>query len=314
MRHFLTLKDLSVAEIKDIIDLAREIKASPQKFAQKLTGKTLALIFQKTSTRTRVSFEAGMIQLGGHAIFIDWKSSNFTLGEISDEIKCLARYVDVIVARVYEQSDLELMAKVSRVPIINGLSDDYHPCQAISDLMTIYERFEDPTKIKVCFVGDGANNVSSCLIIGCTRFKIHINIGAPASHSVRPDILKYVESIGAKDYLHVYTNPYDAVKGANVLYTDTFVSMGQEDETKKRLQIFDGYQISKKLVQAAQTNPLIMHCLPAHRNLEIASEVLDSENSIVFDQAENRLHAQKAILLKILNPEFSGIQDRLFNY
>jgi len=205
-----------------------------------------------------------------------------------------------------------LMAKVSRVPIINGLSDDFHPCQAISDLMTIYEHFEDPTKIKVSFIGDGANNVSSSLIIACTRNKIHINIGAPKSHSVRPDILNYIDSIGGKDYLHVFTNPYDAVKGVSVIYTDTFVSMGQEEETKKRLQIFDGYQISKKLVQAAQPNSIVMHCLPAHRNIEIASEVLDSENSIVFDQAENRMHAQKAILLKILNPEFSGIQDRLF--
>ena len=313
MNHFLTLKDYSSAEIKDIIDLGVNIKADPKKFSHKLVGKTLALIFQKTSTRTRMSFESGMIQLGGHAIFLDWRVSNFTLGQISDETMCMERYVDAIMARVYEHSDLELMASaVSRIPIINGLSDEFHPCQTLADLMLIQEKFKKPTEINVSYVGDGSNNVAASLAIGCAKLGINFNIGAPDKYQLREDVMEYLKSNGLDKLIHLYRNPFDAVKNASVIYTDTWVSMGQEAEKVKRLKIFEEYQVNSQLVGMSKFKPIIMHCLPAHRDLEITSEVLDSKNSFVFDQAENRLHVQKAILLKLLCQEYAGLQDRLF--
>jgi ornithine carbamoyltransferase len=253
-----------------------------------------------------------MIQLGGHAIFLDYRTTNFTLGQLTDEIQCLDRYVDAIMARVFEHSDLELMAKVSRVPIINGLSDSFHPCQAIADIMLIYERFKDLKNITVCFIGDGSNNVASSLVIGCCLLGIKIRVCAPPNYKVRDDILLFLKQKNIDGFLKQYKEPFEAVKNVNVIYTDTWVSMGQEEETAKRHKVFEEFQVNKALISHSGADPIVMHCLPAHRDYEISSEILDSKNSVVFDQAENRLHAQKALLLKLLCPEFSGVQERLF--
>lgn len=312
MKHLLTLKDLDASEITDIIELGMRIKNSPQRFVDKLGGKTLALLFQKTSTRTRLSFESGMIQLGGHAVFLDWRTTNITLGQLSDEIQCMARYVNAIMARVYEHSDLELMKNVSTVPIINGLSDGFHPCQALADLMLIYEKFENPQDIKVTFVGDGSNNVATSLVIACAKLGIKSIVGAPANYGLRDDVKKYLTLNKMMHLVEESTNPYEAVKDASVIYTDTWVSMGQEEEKKRRYKIFGEYQVNKNLVEHSIKDPIVMHCLPAHRDYEITSEVLDSERSVVFDQAENRLHSQKALLLKLLSPEFGNDQNTLF--
>lgn len=312
MKHFLTLKDYSATEINDIIKLGRQIKISPQKFTDKLKGKTLALLFQKTSTRTRVSFEAGMIQLGGHAIFLDYRTTNFTLGQLTDEIQCLDRYVDAIMARVFEHSDLELMAKVSRVPIINGLSDSFHPCQALADIMLLYERFNDLKDVTVCFIGDGSNNVCSSLVIGCCLLGIKVRVCSPPAYRVREDVISFLKQKNIESHLQQIKEPFDAVKNVNVIYTDTWVSMGQEDEAVKRNKVFEDFQVNNTLISRCNSVPIVMHCLPAHRDYEITSDVLDSKNSVVFDQAENRLHVQKALLLKLLSPEFSGVQERLF--
>jgi len=321
-KHFLTLKDYNSDEIRDILHLAKEIKSHPEKFTKKLEGKTLALLFQKTSTRTRMSFEAGMIQLGGHAIYLDWRTTNLTLGAIEDEINCMARYVDVIMARVYEHTDLELMAGASRVPIINGLSDHFHPCQTLADLLLIEEligEFSTNSKenIKISFIGDGSNNVASSLIIGAAKLGFEINVATPHQYAVREDVKIYLEENKLSGYFNEFRDPIAAVSGVDVIYTDTWVSMGQEDEKKRRLEIFGEFQVNSNLIGASSDSgdsghkTFIMHCLPAHRDYEITSEVLGMPNCVVFDQAENRMHAQKALLLKLLSPEYMGHQSRL---
>ncbi|MHA1338579.1 MAG: ornithine carbamoyltransferase [Promethearchaeota archaeon] len=312
MKHLLTLKDLAKDEILDIINLGIQVKLAPHKFYDKLRNKTLALLFQKTSTRTRMSFEAGMIQLGGHAIFLDWRTTNLTLGQLTDEIQCMDKYVDCIMARVYEHSDLELMASYSRVPIINGLSDSFHPCQALADLMLIFEKFKDPQDIKVAFIGDGSNNVASSLAIGCAKLGIKINIGSPAAYSIREDVKGYLKKNHLDDFVKEFNNPFEAVEDAIVIYTDTWVSMGQESEKERRVKIFEDYQVNMQLVKYSKFEPIVMHCLPAHRDYEITSEVLDSKYSVVFEQAENRMHVQKAILLRLLSAEHKGSQKSLF--
>ena len=295
MKHLLGLRDLSSQQIKKIIDFALKIKRNQKKYIHSLEGKTLAMLFQKTSTRTRVSFETAMTQLGGHAQYLDWRTTNFTLGDLRDEIKCLARYVDVIMARVYKHRDLEEMAEVSNVPIINGLSDLEHPCQILGDLLTIKEKKGNLKNLKVAFIGDG-NNVCNSLIIGCSKMGIEINISTPTDY--KPD--KFAVEI-AKEVkkIHFFSEPKEAVKNVDVIYTDTWVSMGEEAEKEKRYKIFPFYQVNKKLIKLAP-NSLFMHCLPAHRGDEVTDDVLDSEQSIVYDQAENRLHIQKAILLTLL--------------
>lgn len=281
--NLLTLKDWSNEEVIDIIDKAIAIKKNPKKYLEILKGKTLAMLFEKTSTRTRISFEAGMAQLGGHALFLDWKTTQLGKADLKDEIKCIGRYVDVIMARVYNHKDVELMAKHAGKPVINGLSDTSHPCQILADLMTIKEKFGKLKGLKLAYIGDG-NNVCNSLIVGCKKAGMKISVAAPKGYEPleKPDLLT--------------TDPNKAAKDADVIYTDTWVSMGQEDEKEKRLKIFPPYQINKKILGKA----LFMHCLPAYRGYEVTDEVLDSKQSIVFDQAENRLHAQKAIILKLL--------------
>ncbi len=300
MNDLLTIKDLTDKEILELLDLAEDVKKNPNKYSSALYGKSIALLFQKTSTRTRISFENGMYQLGGNAIYIDWRTTNLHLGALKDEIKSISGYVDLIMARVKEHEILEVMRAASNVPVINGLSDIYHPCQILSDLMTLREKFGDFKNIQVLWVGDG-NNVCNSLIIGCVMLNIPILVATPERYRPHQDIINWVEKEKKSQFLKIYTNPKEAIREADVVYTDTFVSMGQEEETEKRLKIFlPKFQINSDLLSYATKNPLIMHCLPAHRGIEITNEILDSENSIVFHQAENRIHFQKALMLKLL--------------
>ena len=280
--HLLTLKEVKNEDVLNMIDKAIYIKRNPGRYYDKLLRKTLIMLFQKTSTRTRSSFETAMTQLGGHAQYLDWRTTNLTLGALEDEIKCLARYSDVIMARVYKHDDIQRMADASTVPVINGLSDMYHPCQILADLMTIKEKKGKFNGLKLAYIGDG-NNVCNSLIIGCTYAGMKIDVACPKGY----------EPFEKSDNLTITTRPEDAARNADVIYTDTWVSMGQEDEKEKRLKVFRPYQVTKKLLGKA----MFMHCLPAHRGYEVTDDAIDSENSVVFDQAENRLHAQKAVLL-----------------
>jgi ornithine carbamoyltransferase len=281
--NLLALNDLSGKEIIDLIDDALLIKEDPDKYFNVLKGKTMAMLFEKTSTRTRISFEVGMAQLGGHALFLDWKSTQLGKANLKDEIQCIGRYVDLIMARVYDHKDIETMAKYGGKPVINALSDLYHPCQILADLMTIKEKLGKLKGMKLAYVGDG-NNVCNSLIIGCKKVGMTINVACPKGYepTEKPDMLT--------------TDIEKAVKGVDVIYTDTWVSMGQEAEKKKRLKVFPPYQVNNKILGKA----LFMHCLPAYRGYEVTDDVIDSKQSIVFDQAENRLHAQKAVILKLM--------------
>lgn len=294
VRHLLSLSDLSAEEIEEIITLAQTMKAGPEKFRDILSRKTLIMLFQKTSTRTRLSFEAGMTRLGGHAIFLDWGKSNYTLGSLQDETKCLARYGDIIMARVYKHTDLEAMAAASRVPLINALSDRFHPCQALADLQTIKEQKGMLKGLKLAYIGDG-NNVCHSLLLGCTKVGMEVVVAGPKKYWPDPHVVEEARKHGK---VTLFEDPAQAVKGADVVYTDTWVSMGQEEETKERLKAFKPYQVNKALL--GDSKALIMHCLPAHRGYEISDDALDSENSVVFDQAENRMHSQNALMLFLL--------------
>jgi len=299
MKNLLTIKDLSEKEILSLIDLADDIKHNPDNYTSALKGKSIILLFQKTSTRTRLSFESGMYQLGGNAIYIDWRSTNIHLGSLKDEIKCMASYTDLIMARVYEQKTLEVIQEASRVPVINGLSNMYHPCQILADLMTIRELFRNYNDLKITWVGDG-NNVCNSLIIGCIKLNISISVATPKQYQPHSDVLDWVKKEKNSYNLALFEDPKEAVVNADFIYTDTFVSMGQEAETEQRLKIFKDYQVNKELLNYTKKDPYIMHCLPAHRGIEIIDEILDSKNSIVFQQAENRLHLQKALMITLL--------------
>jgi len=240
-----------------------------------------------------------MYQLGGNAIYLDWLTTNLHLGDLSDEIKCMTSYVDLLMARVYKQDTLEIMKNASSVPVINGLSDLYHPCQILSDLLTIKEKMGRFEGVHLAYIGDG-NNVCNSLIIGCTMAGIHVSVATPKEYKPSNEALEWVRAQNKMNLLTLYEDPVDAVKNADFVYTDTFISMGQEQETEIRLKVFKDYQINKALLSLTKKDPYILHCLPAHRGIEITSEVLDSEKSIVFEQAENRLHLQKALMLHLL--------------
>src|SRR3989338_1005898 len=281
--HALNLDPFSGKWIEDILNLAIKLKKNPEKYYSRLKNKILVMLFEKTSTRTRTSFEAGMAQLGGHAIFLDWTTTQLKKAKLKDEIKCIASYCDIIMARVYSHDTVKEIAANSKVPVINGLCDKYHPCQILGDLQTIKEKFGKLKGLKLAFIGDG-NNVCNSLIIGCKKVGIKISVACPKGFEPleKPDVLT--------------TDPAKAAEGADIVYADTWVSMGQEAEKAKRIKIFKKYQVTKKLLGKA----LFMHCLPAYRGFEVTDEVIDSKQSIVFDQAENRLHAQKALMLTLL--------------
>jgi ornithine carbamoyltransferase len=294
------------AELNTLLEMAGKFKDEARKgvFPEKLKNKSLAMIFDKPSTRTRVSFEVAMAQLGGHAIYLDTTSMQLRRGEtIKDTALTLSRYVDAIIVRAGSHPNLAELAKYSRVPVINGLTDLEHPCQALSDLFTIKEYKGSFSGVKLAYVGDG-NNVCHSLLLGAAMVGLDMSAASPRGYEPRKDILVRAEGIAKStgSTIEVHRDAPSAVKGADIIYTDVWVSMGQEEERTRRLKDFKGYQVNKELVEMGD-NPLIMHCLPAKRGQEITSEVLESENSIVFEQAENRLHLQKALLCHLISGE-----------
>lgn len=299
MDDFLTLMDVTSEELRALLDTSRAVKAAPAEFSSRLDKKTLVTIFQKTSTRTRVSFEVGMAQLGGHAIYLDFLTSNLKVGALADEIRCLARYADVIMARVYGQEILEEMRAAAGVPVINGLSDAYHPCQAVADLLTIEEHCGSLPEVKVAYVGDG-NNVCNSLLIGVALLGGRISVATPPAYRPPAAVVEFAQQrLGNR--CQIVGDPTMAVHAADAIYTDTWVSLGQEEETDARVAAFQRYQVNVELVAHAAPNYKFLHCLPAHRGYEVTDAIVDSDHSVVFDQAENRLHAQKAILLHLMS-------------
>ena len=294
----LTLDELESKEINNIIDLAIDLKKELKKGKEKplLQNKTLAMIFEKPSTRTRVSFETGMFQLGGHALTLSPNDLQLSRGEsIADTARTLSRYVNVVMARVYDHKSLETFARNSSIPVINGLSDSYHPCQILADLMTIKEHKKNLKKIKIAWIGDG-NNVCNSLILGCAKLKIQLSVAIPDGYEPEFDVIK----IGKEaEILEVSDNPETAVQDADVVMTDTFVSIHNtnSDRVKKLLPKF---QVNQALMNKAKKDAIFMHCLPAKRDQEVTSDVIDGSQSVVWDEAENRLHVQKALLVHLL--------------
>jgi ornithine carbamoyltransferase len=267
-----------------------------------LKGKTLAMIFEKPSTRTRVSFEVGMWQLGGYALYLSTSDLQLGRGEtIADTAQVLSRYVDGIMARVFAHQTILDLVKYSRVPVINGLSDFSHPCQGLADLFTIYEKKGRLSGLRLAYVGDG-NNVAHSLLYGCSKVGINITLACPKGFEPDPEVVSKAEEEGKKSgcEVRITKDPKEAVKGADIVYTDVWASMGKEKEHEKRMKVFKPYQVNGKLVKEAEEDYIFMHCLPAHRGQEVTDEVADSENSVIFDQAENRLHTQKALLALIM--------------
>ena len=294
--HVLDIDDLSSEDIETVLDRAAALKAGTDD--THLEKKTLAMIFEKPSTRTRTSFETGMTKLGGHAIYLGPDDIHLDHGEpISDTSRALSRYVDAIMARLYDHSDVEELAAYADVPVINGLTDDAHPCQTLADLLTIREQFGF-SGVKTAWVGDG-NNVAQSFVLGCALVGIDLTVATPDGYGMSDSVLDRAAELGAAPT--VVDTPEEAVSDADVVYTDVFVSMGQEDEREEKLAAFDGYQVNADLL--AGTDAKVMHCLPAHRGEEVTDDVIESENAVVWDQAENRLHAQKGLLVWLTEQE-----------
>ena len=270
-KDLITIKDLTTAKINDIFLLTEKLKKNKAKFSKALTGKTIALIFQKPSNRTRVSFEVGMFQLGGNALYLAPNEINLGVREsIPDVAKTLSRYVDGIVLRTFEHKNCEELAREASVPVINGLTDFSHPCQALADLFTVKEKLKKLKGITLAYVGDG-NNVCNSLLFACAKLGVNMNVGSPKGYEPLPAVLKDSKAIGEVSgaTINLFDDPFKAVKDADVIYTDVWTSMGQEDEAKKRKEIFKDFQVNKNLVNLAKSGVLIMHCLPAHRGEEI---------------------------------------------
>ncbi|PJF25523.1 MAG: ornithine carbamoyltransferase [Phototrophicales bacterium] len=304
MRHFIDLTDWSGQELRDILTLAQHLKAewSNGGNAPLLRGKTLAMIFQKPSLRTRVSFDVGMQHLGGSAIMLG--PDEIGLGKresVADTARTLSGYVQAIMARVFAHKDVLSLADNASVPVINGLSDTHHPCQAMADMLTILEHFGQIEGVQIAYVGD-SNNVAVSLAQAAAYFGGHVRIASPPGYMLSEELLSQIDETARQHggSLAAFYDPVEAVRGAQVIYTDTWVSMGQEAETAIRLPIFQPYQVNRNLVRHADSGAIIMHCLPAHRGQEITDDVADSAQSVIFRQAENRLHAQKAILVTLL--------------
>ncbi len=303
MKHLISMADLSSDELEEILKLAEKLKEERYKgrVTDYLKNKSLAMIFELPSTRTRISFEVAMTDLGGHALYLNWNDLQLGRGEpIKDTARVLSRYVHAVMMRVRNHGTILEFARYSSVPVINGLSNLEHPCQVIADLLTIKEYKGDLGSVKLAWIGDG-NNVCNSLILASALTGMEMVVCTPKGYEPNRAIVEQAINMGAK--LEFESDPFKAVEDSDVIYTDVWVSMGQERERRKRLRAFAGYQVSQKIVESAKTNVVVMHCLPAHRGEEIAEDVLEGEHSIVFDQAENRLHAQKAILLKLIGKE-----------
>jgi len=303
-KDFLAIKEYTKEQLMDLIYFAIELKDMQKKGIphRYLEGKTLAMIFEKSSTRTRVSFETGMYQLGGMAQFLN--SSDLQLGNgetIADTARVLARYVDVIMIRTFGHEIVEEMAEYSSVPVINGLTDSAHPCQVLTDLMTIYEKKGTFSGLKFAYIGDG-NNMSNSWLMGCAIMGIDCYVATPKGYEVNERVLKQAKKVAEKSgaVVEQLNDPKLAAKDADIIYTDVWASMGFEAEMEERKKAFSPYQVNSELVKEAKPDYMFMHCLPARRNEEVTDEVIDSDNSVVFDQAENRLHAQKAVLVSIV--------------
>ncbi len=299
MKHLLKMLDLTTEEITDILNLADQLKYELKHGIEHklLAGKTLGMIFQKASTRTRVSFEVGMYQLGGLPIFLSASDMQIGRGEpVEDTSRVLSRYLDGIMIRTYKQSEVEDLAKYGNIPIINGLTDFCHPCQILADLMTIREVKGCLDGLKMCYIGDG-NNMMNSLIVGCLKMGMSVSVACPEGYDPDQQVLDF-----AKDYedFHLYRSPKEAAKDADVVITDVWASMGQEGEAELRRKAFDGYQINKELMSLAKEDAMVLHCLPAHRGEEITADVFEQHAGEIFEEAENRLHAQKAVLVKLL--------------
>lgn len=299
-RHFLTLLDYTKEEIEYLLDVALKMKKGELK--KSLKDKSLAMLFQKASTRTRVSFEVGMTQLEGHALFMDMGTTQLGRGEtIGDTAQTLSRYVDGIMARLYKHSDAEGLAKYATVPVINALTDLYHPCQTMADMMTVMEKKGKIEGLKVVFFGDCGFNMFNSTAIGFSRLGADVVACCPdlPNYSLNETVMGKARE-GAKGNISLEHNPAEAAKGADVVMTDVWVSMGQDAEKAKRLAELKDYQVNAGIMAQAKPDAIFMHCLPAHRGEEVAAEVIDGKQSVVFDEAENRLHAQKAILAELI--------------
>ncbi len=304
MDHYLSIADLTPAQFRGLLDLAKELKDEWAAGGNRplLQGKTLGMLFQKPSLRTRVSFDMGMIQLGGQALYLS--PAEIQLGKresVADVARVLSRYVDGIMARVFDHDHILQLAKYSRVPVINGLSDHNHPCQGLADFFTIFEKKGALRGVKLVYVGDG-NNVSRSLLFGASKLGMDFVLAGPQDYHLPADDIvlaqEFASTSGSK--IEQTADVHAAVADADAIYTDAWYSMGQEEEAKKRAQVFPPYQVNEALVNAAKKDVIVMHCLPAHRGQEITDAVADGPHSVLFDQAENRMHAQKAILVELM--------------
>jgi len=300
-KDLITLDSLSPGDISGIMKLARKLKKAPLSRKKACRDKTLALLFQKPSNRTRISFEVAMVHLGGYVMYLSPREIEMGRREsVKDVARVISRYVDGIVARVFAHRDVTELARYSDVPVINGLSDLEHPCQALSDIFTVMEKMKALKNVTIAYIGDG-NNVLNSLLVACAKTGVNMKIATPDAYRLPKEIYEKAAGIAEENgaVFKVFDDPYEAVQNSDIIYTDVWVSMGQEAEREKRLKDFARFQVNEKLLLAAKKDVLLMHCLPAHRGEEI-TEVIDSKNSIVYDQAENRMHVQKAILLTML--------------
>ncbi|MDD5495612.1 MAG: ornithine carbamoyltransferase [Candidatus Omnitrophica bacterium] len=301
-KNLLSIADLSEKDILGILELAKKVKADKTKYSEALKGKCIGLIFQKPSNRTRVSFEIGMIQLGGYAIYLGPSEIEMGVREPVKDVACvLARYLDGMVARTFKHEDLKELARHATVPVINGLSDLAHPCQALTDIFTIKEKAGKFKGVKLAYVGDG-NNVLNSLMCAAAKVGLDMKVATPKGYEPAKKVVELAKGFSVKSgsKLQLSDSAEEAVKGADVVYTDVWVSMGQEGQKAKRMEAFKGFQINDEIMNTAKKGCVVMHCLPARRGEEITDSVIDSKASVVYDQAENRLHVQKAILLKLL--------------
>ena len=300
MKHLLTLEQLSKEEILDILNLADQLKFQKKNKIPHpiLQGKTLGMIFQKSSTRTRVSFEVGMHELGGQALFLSSRDLQIGRGEpIQDTARVLSRYLDGIMIRTYAQKEVEDLAKYGSIPVVNALTDYCHPCQVLADLMTIREFKGSFEGLKATFIGDG-NNMANSIIVGCLRLGMKVSIASPKEYEVCDHIKEFAK--GFPGMFEMTTDPMEAAKDSDVIFTDVWASMGQEGEKEKREKAFKGYQVNDEMMKVAHKDCMVQHCLPAHRGEEITEEVFEAHANEIFEEAENRLHAQKAVLVKLM--------------
>jgi len=302
-RDYLSVDDLSADELASLLDLSAKVKAQPGDYAGRLGGRSVALIFEKPSTRTRVSFEVAVTSAGGHPVPLSSAELQLGRGEtIEDTGRVLSRYVHAVVLRTFEQERLEVLAGAASVPVVNALSDFEHPCQALADLLTVREAKGELAGRTLVYLGDG-NNVTHSLLLGGAKLGMHVRAATPPGFEPIPQVVQRATEIAAETggSIGVFHDPIEACRGADVLYTDVWASMGQEDETDERALVFPGYALDASKVAAAKDDVTVMHCLPAHRGQEITDEVIDGPHSVVWDQAENRMHTQKALLLWLLD-------------